>query len=120
VTKGLKTDIPSYTSTSPPADSRKDDQDTPDNDGHHSEGFWREFFLLRPDRPSLRRLFDQLSPADLLHLEGQTRELFSRSIKALKGGDAQGAADLHALDVWLPGPARYRPCLVILKLLTLR
>lgn len=102
--KGLKTDIPSHTSTFQPADSRKDDQDAADSNGQHSEGFWREFFLLRPDRPSLRRLFDQLSPADLLHLEEQTRELFSRSVKALKGGDAQGAADLHALDVWLPGP----------------
>lgn len=99
---GLKTDFLSRTPTFPPADSRKDDQDAADSSGQHSEGFWREFFLLRPDRPSLRRTFDQLSPADLLHLEEQTRELFSRSVKALKGGDAQGTADLHALDVWLP------------------
>lgn len=76
----------------------KDDQDAADINGPHSEGFWREFFLLRPDRTSLRRIFDQLSPADLLHLEEQTRELFSRSVRALKGGDAQGIADLHALD----------------------
>ncbi|KAG8162500.1 hypothetical protein KVR01_008265 [Diaporthe batatas] len=76
----------------------KDDQDAQDSDGQHPEGFWREFFLLRPDRPSLRRLFDRLSPADLLHLEEQTRELFLRSVRALKGGDSQGAADLHALD----------------------
>ncbi|KAL1855363.1 hypothetical protein Daus18300_011081 [Diaporthe australafricana] len=75
----------------------KDDQDSADHDGQHSEGFWREFFLLKPDRPSLRRTFDQLSPADLLHLEGQTRELFSRSVKALRG-EVPGTADLHALD----------------------
>ncbi|KAI3395773.1 hypothetical protein diail_904 [Diaporthe ilicicola] len=75
----------------------KDDQDAPDHNGQHSEGFWLEFFLLRPDRPSLRRTFDQLSPADLLQLEEQTRELFSRSVKALRG-EAPGTADLHALD----------------------
>ncbi|POS70049.1 hypothetical protein DHEL01_v211557 [Diaporthe helianthi] len=94
----FKTGTRSHAPTFKPADSRKDDQDAQHSDGQHPEGFWREFFLLRPDRPSLRRLFDQLSPADLLHLEEQTRELFSRSVKALKGGDCQGGADLHALD----------------------
>lgn len=67
-----------------------------------SEGFWREFFLLKPDRTSLRRDLDELTPGDLLQIEEQTRELFSRSVKALKG--AQGVAELHALDVWQKTP----------------
>jgi len=68
-----------------------------DDDREKSEGFWREFFLLKPDRASLRRILDALPPGDLLHLEPQTRQLFARSVAALR--DSQGAADLHALDV---------------------
>ncbi|KAL3960433.1 hypothetical protein ACCO45_005550, partial [Purpureocillium lilacinum] len=61
-----------------------------------SEGFWREFFLLRPDRATLRTILSDLSPADVLHLEPQTRDLFARAIDAVKTG--QGRAPLHALD----------------------
>lgn len=34
-----------------------------------SEGFWEEFFLLKPDPKSLRRILDSLSPDDLLHFQ---------------------------------------------------
>ncbi|EON95625.1 hypothetical protein UCRPA7_8893 [Phaeoacremonium minimum UCRPA7] len=67
-----------------------------EDDGDKSEGFWKEFFLLKPDKFSLRHILDELSPGDLLQLELQCHELFTRSIQALKG--TQGAADLHALD----------------------
>lgn len=31
-----------------------------------SEGFWREFFLLSPDKHQLQLILDKLSPDDLL------------------------------------------------------
>ena len=40
-----------------------------DEDDVSSEGFWREFFLLRPDKASLQRILDDLSPDDLLHYQ---------------------------------------------------
>ncbi|KAM0513139.1 hypothetical protein ACHAPE_008177 [Trichoderma viride] len=67
-----------------------------DDDGDKSEGFWREFFLLRPDRPTLRKMLDEIHPGDLLLLEGRTRELFSQAIAAVK--DGKGSAPLYALD----------------------
>ncbi|KAK3311996.1 hypothetical protein B0H66DRAFT_100604 [Apodospora peruviana] len=70
----------------------KDEDDT-----EKSEGFWREFFLLKPDRRALRQILDEIRPEDLLHFELQTRQLFARAVAALKGG-TQGVADLHALD----------------------
>ncbi|KAJ0323898.1 hypothetical protein COL5a_008012 [Colletotrichum fioriniae] len=70
----------------------KDAEDDPER----SEGFWREFFLLRPDRAALKRILDGLGPADMLALEEHTRELFARAVTAMKSG--QGVADLHALD----------------------
>ncbi|KAK4059381.1 hypothetical protein Trihar35433_10983 [Trichoderma harzianum] len=67
-----------------------------EDDGDKSEGFWREFFLLRPDRPTLRKILNDIHPADLLLLEGRTRELFSQAIAAVKNG--KGSAPLYALD----------------------
>ncbi|KAK5997348.1 Armadillo-like helical domain-containing 3-like protein [Cladobotryum mycophilum] len=67
-----------------------------DDDGDKTEGFWRELFLLRPDHDSLRNILNDIHPADILLLEGQTRELFVRAIAAVKSG--KGAAPLHALD----------------------
>ncbi|KAK1751055.1 hypothetical protein QBC47DRAFT_392134 [Echria macrotheca] len=67
-----------------------------DDEGEKSEGFWREFFLLRPDRSSLRRILDEISPNDLLQLDLQTRQLFARAVAALRS--THGVADLHALD----------------------
>ena len=34
-----------------------------------TEGFWREFFLLPPDKPQLQLILDKLSPDDLLALQ---------------------------------------------------
>jgi hypothetical protein len=65
-----------------------------EEDHEKSEGFWREFFLLRPDKAALQKI-------TLLHLEVQTRQLFSRAVACVKAGSAP--ADAHALDVG-PGP----------------
>ncbi|KAK4155275.1 hypothetical protein C8A00DRAFT_13676 [Chaetomidium leptoderma] len=70
----------------------KDDSDEVDR----SEGFWKEFFLLRPDRPSLRLILEETGPNDLLQLQHQTRQLFVQAIAALR--HPYGVADLHALD----------------------
>jgi hypothetical protein len=40
-----------------------------DDDREKSEGFWREFFLLKPDRATLNRILLDLSPDDLLQLQ---------------------------------------------------
>ncbi|KAI1262308.1 hypothetical protein F5Y18DRAFT_155590 [Xylariaceae sp. FL1019] len=71
----------------------KDDEDA---DVDKSEGFWREFFLLKPDRATLLKIVGDLSPDDLIHLQSRTRQLFLRAVGALKTGN--GAADLHALE----------------------
>ncbi|KAK8086808.1 hypothetical protein PG994_001782 [Apiospora phragmitis] len=71
------------------------EDDEIDGDGEKTEGFWREFFLLKPDRASLQRILGELSPDDLISLQGQTRRLFSRSVACLKKG---GSATAHALE----------------------
>lgn len=38
-------------------------------DAEHSEGFWREFFLLPPDGRQLHALLDKLSPDETLGLQ---------------------------------------------------
>ncbi|KAF7549887.1 hypothetical protein G7Z17_g6081 [Cylindrodendrum hubeiense] len=76
---------------SAPAARPKDDDDEAKTDG-----FWAEFFLLRPDRAILRNTLSKLSPSDVLLLEDRTRELFVRAIAAVKTG--HGVAPLHALD----------------------
>ncbi|KAK3953007.1 hypothetical protein QBC32DRAFT_211201 [Pseudoneurospora amorphoporcata] len=59
---------------------------------HHtrSEGFWTEFFILKPSRSALRQILDPISAPDLLHLySSQTRQLFSRAVSALKPAAAR-------------------------------
>ncbi|KAF5606236.1 UPF0588 membrane protein [Fusarium pseudocircinatum] len=70
----------------------KDDYD----DEEKTDGFWTEFFLLRPDRAALRRILNELSPSHVLSLDVRTQELFARDIAALKG--SHSLAQLHALD----------------------
>ncbi|KAM0335068.1 hypothetical protein ACHAQA_000102 [Verticillium albo-atrum] len=67
-----------------------------DDTTERTEGFWREFFLLRPDRNALKALLDGLSAADVLGLEERTRELFERGVEGVKGG--QPMVELHALE----------------------
>lgn len=68
-----------------------------EEDSERSEGFWREFFLLKPDQATLRTILDGLGPGDLLHIELQTRELFTKAVAHLR--TTHGVADSHALDV---------------------
>ncbi|KAK6597591.1 hypothetical protein H4I96_08543 [Botrytis cinerea] len=68
------------------------DEDDPDK----SEGFWKEFFLLRPNKATLQTILNQLSADGLLHLQIQTRQLFSRAVGCIKAGNHP--ADAHALD----------------------
>ncbi|KAI5864092.1 DUF1741-domain-containing protein [Durotheca rogersii] len=71
-------------------------KDDVDGDGDKPEGFWREFFLLKPDRISLQRILADLGPEDLLGLQSQTRYLFSRAVECLKKDNV--VADSHALE----------------------
>ncbi|GKU16852.1 unnamed protein product [Fusarium langsethiae] len=70
----------------------KDDYD----DEEKTDGFWTEFFLLRPDRAALRRILNDLSPSHVLSLDVRTQELFARAVATVKG--AHSLAQLHALD----------------------
>ncbi|KAE9375641.1 DUF1741-domain-containing protein [Stipitochalara longipes BDJ] len=67
-----------------------------EEDHEKSEGYWKEFFLLKPDKATLQKIIFELSPDDLLHLQAQTRQLFSRAVGCIKAGRAP--ADAHALD----------------------
>lgn len=46
-----------------------------DEDLAYSDGFWGEFFLLRPDKAGLQRRLDELTADDLLHLQVRAREV---------------------------------------------
>ncbi|KAG9229690.1 hypothetical protein BJ875DRAFT_474222 [Amylocarpus encephaloides] len=71
-------------------------KDEEEHDIEKPEGFWTEFFLLRPDKATLHRTLDAFSPDDLLHLQNQTRQLFLRAVACIKTGTTP--ADGHALD----------------------
>ena len=45
-----------------------------DEDLAYSDGFWGEFFLLRPDKAGLRQRLDDLGTDDLLHLQVSVQE----------------------------------------------
>lgn len=68
-----------------------------DEDAEQTEGFWREFFLLRPDVAKLKETLGRMRPSDVLSRENQTRELFARAIVTLK--ESRGLAQIHALEV---------------------
>ncbi|KAI8955943.1 hypothetical protein F4801DRAFT_183049 [Xylaria longipes] len=71
-------------------------QDDVDAESDKPEGFWREFFLLKPDRASLLKILDNFGPDDLISLQPQTRQLFLRAVACLKIGN--GTSSLHALE----------------------
>ncbi|KAJ5942504.1 hypothetical protein N7516_002672 [Penicillium verrucosum] len=68
---------------------------TPD-DADPSEGFWRELFLLPPDRNQLHAILDHLSPDDTIGLQIQTQRFFVRAIREAAAGVVP--ADSYALD----------------------
>ncbi|KAL2821922.1 hypothetical protein BJX63DRAFT_427284 [Aspergillus granulosus] len=61
-----------------------------------SEGFWREFFLLPPDRAQLNTILEALSPDETLSLQTQSQQLFTRAIREAASGSAP--ADSYALE----------------------
>ncbi|KAI0485608.1 hypothetical protein F4859DRAFT_388878 [Xylaria cf. heliscus] len=71
-------------------------QDDVDPESDKPEGFWREFFLLKPDRASLLQILDGFGPDELINLQPQTRQLFLRAVACLKTGN--GTSSLHALE----------------------
>ncbi|KGO78454.1 protein of unknown function DUF1741 [Penicillium italicum] len=66
------------------------------DDADPSEGFWRELFLLPPDRNQLHAILDQLSPDDTIGLQVQTQRFFVRAIREAAAG--VNPADSNALD----------------------
>ena len=71
---------------------QQDEQDLVDLDG-----FWREFFLLRPDKMRLQQKLEQLHPNELLHLQHESQQLFLQAVSYIKKGE--GPMDENALDV---------------------
>ncbi|KKK22806.1 hypothetical protein P175DRAFT_0470160 [Aspergillus ochraceoroseus IBT 24754] len=61
-----------------------------------SEGFWREFFLLPPDRARLRSVLDSLGPDETLNLQFQTQQLFARGIR--EAASSSSPIDSYALE----------------------
>lgn len=49
-----------------------------------SEGFWREFFLLRPAKQKFRDILEPLTANDVLSIQQQTRNYVKRSITEIK------------------------------------
>lgn len=63
----------------------------------HTEGFWKELFLHKPDSPNFRRLIDHLSADDLLHLQSHTQEFAYRSLQCIQ--ESSAPSDDYALEV---------------------
>ncbi|KIW14485.1 hypothetical protein PV08_07269 [Exophiala spinifera] len=53
-----------------------------DGDGSiPTEGFWREFFLLKPDKQRLYDILEPMTAFDLLHMQAQTQAFFRRATR---------------------------------------
>ncbi|EEH20876.1 hypothetical protein PABG_03107 [Paracoccidioides brasiliensis Pb03] len=61
-----------------------------------SEGFWREFFLLPPERQRLSDILDGISPDGILQIYLHTRQLFTRAIR--EAASDKYPSNLHALE----------------------
>ncbi|KAL4780730.1 hypothetical protein BJX76DRAFT_350734 [Aspergillus varians] len=61
-----------------------------------SEGFWREFFLLPPDRAQLNAILEDLDPDETLDLQSHTQQLFARGIREAASGSSP--IDSYALE----------------------
>lgn len=67
-------------------------------EGEHepSEGFWREFFLLKPAKQRFHHVLEPLTADDLLHIRTQTRNYVRRSIEEISSGTIP--QNEHALE----------------------
>ncbi|KAI1944916.1 hypothetical protein LOZ53_002670 [Ophidiomyces ophidiicola] len=61
-----------------------------------TEGFWREFFLLPPERTSLVEMLSRIGSDDMLHIQAQTQALFARAIQESTSG--RSPVNAHALE----------------------
>ncbi|KAL6717604.1 hypothetical protein ACLMJK_005519 [Lecanora helva] len=76
---------------------RQDEDDFPE-----SEGFWEEFFLLRPDRSGLEQRLEAMTADDLLQLQNETQKLFAQAISHVKSDRVTIAENaLDTLTVFL-------------------
>ena len=66
-------------------------------DQEHSEGYWAEFFLLKPDRKTLNARLEALTADDLLHFQDEGQQLFLHAVNSIKAGRAP--SDEVALEV---------------------
>lgn len=62
-----------------------------------SDGFWREFFLLKLDKSRLKQLLETMGADDVIHLQHETQQLFTRAVSQIKLGRTPSAE--NALDV---------------------
>ncbi|KAI4719608.1 DUF1741-domain-containing protein [Aureobasidium sp. EXF-10727] len=60
------------------------------------EGFWREFFLLKPDNARFGQILDDLEAIDLLQVSHHCEQFVSHAIKYAKSGTSP--SDENALD----------------------
>lgn len=70
-----------------------------DDDDHElelSEGFWEEFFLLRPDSAGLVRVLGGLTPDDMLRAQEHSQKLFAGAIQRIR--QAKAPSDEIALE----------------------
>ncbi|KAK2735204.1 hypothetical protein FQN57_001309 [Myotisia sp. PD_48] len=61
-----------------------------------TDGFWRVFFLLPPERAQLSAVLNNIRPDDLLHIQSQTQKLFARAVR--EAGSENPAISAHALE----------------------
>ncbi|KAF2666877.1 DUF1741-domain-containing protein [Microthyrium microscopicum] len=61
-----------------------------------SDGFWQEFFLLKPDPKNLRSILSGLSADDLLHFQAHPQEFVLRSLSRVRAN--LEPADENALE----------------------
>ena len=62
-----------------------------------SEGFWREFFLLKPDKQRLSDLLEPFTAHETLQCQTQTRSFFRRCVEEARS--EQTPQNEHALEV---------------------
>ena len=69
-----------------------------------SEGFWREFFLLHPDKERLSQILEPLTGNDVLSMQTQTSAFFHRAI--IEAGSGSSPRNENALEVSIQGGSR--------------
>lgn len=62
-----------------------------------AEGFWREFFLLKPDKQRLFEILEPFTASEIIHCHVQTQSFFQRSI--IEAGSGVSPQNENALEV---------------------